>query len=283
VRLGVNVLNFGPDTSPAVLRDHAQVVEGLGFDLLMLSDHVVITADVAEQYPPPFYEPFTTLAWLAGQTRGITLGTTVVIVPYRHPLLLARVAANLADLSGGRFVLGVAAGWARQEFEALGADHAARGRVTDEYLATLREAWKDEADYRAGGTPVWVGGASPAALRRTISFGDAWHPLHLTVGEARGGPARLAAATRDGGRETPPAFAPRIDLHLTEDDVPGGDDRIAGHGSLGQVLGDLALLRSLGAESVVLDPVKDVPREVSWAALAAVAAHRHEFDPQEEA
>src|ERR687887_2465476 len=104
-----------------MLRSWAQTVEGLGYDLLMVSDHVVVTPDVARQYPAPFYEPFTTLSWLAGITERIRLGTTVLIVPYRHPLLVARMAANLNDLSGGRLVLGVGVGWARQEFEALGA------------------------------------------------------------------------------------------------------------------------------------------------------------------
>jgi hypothetical protein len=70
-------------------------VEGLGFDLLMVSDHIAVTPDVAEQYPAPFYEPFTTLAWLAGITSRVRLGTTVLVVPYRHPLLIARMAANL--------------------------------------------------------------------------------------------------------------------------------------------------------------------------------------------
>ncbi|MDX3111638.1 LLM class flavin-dependent oxidoreductase, partial [Nonomuraea angiospora] len=107
MRIGVNVPNFGPGTNPGVLRSWAQTVEGLGYDLLMVSDHVAITSDVAEQYPAPFYEPFTTLAWLAGSTTRIGIGTTVLIVPYRHPLLVARMAANLNDLSGGRLVLGV--------------------------------------------------------------------------------------------------------------------------------------------------------------------------------
>ena len=97
MRLGVNVPNFGPGTSPDILQRWALTVEGLGFDLLMVSDHVAVTPDVAEQYPAPFYEPFTTLAWLAGLTRRVRLGTTVLIVPYRHPLLTARMAANLND------------------------------------------------------------------------------------------------------------------------------------------------------------------------------------------
>jgi len=113
VQLGVNVPNFGPGTDPDVLRRWALTVEGLGFDLLMVSDHVAVTPDVAEQYPAPFYEPFTTLAWLAGLTRRIRLGTTVLILPYRHPLLTARMAANLNDLSGGRLILGIGAGGTR--------------------------------------------------------------------------------------------------------------------------------------------------------------------------
>src|SRR6188472_1231726 len=104
----------------------------------MVSDHVVITPDVAERYPAPFYEPFTTLSWLAGVTTRVRLGTTVLIAPYRHPLLTARMAANLDALSGGRLVLGVGAGWARQEFEALGIPFARRGRLTDEHLHALR-------------------------------------------------------------------------------------------------------------------------------------------------
>ena len=129
MKLGVNVPNFGPGTDPGLLREWARIVEGLGFDLLMMSDHVTVTADVAQRYPEPFYEPFTTLSWLAGITTSLRLGTTVLILPYRHPLLVARMAGNLSQLSGGRFVLGVGAGWARQEFEALGVPFAARGRA----------------------------------------------------------------------------------------------------------------------------------------------------------
>ena len=141
MKLGVNVPNFGPGTDPGVLREWARIVEGLGFDLLMVSDHVTVTADVAQRYPEPFYEPFTTLSWLAGITTSLRLGTTVLVLPYRHPLLVARMAGNLSQLSGGRFVLGVGVGWARQEFDALGVPFTARGRLTDECLETLREAW----------------------------------------------------------------------------------------------------------------------------------------------
>ena len=107
--LGVNVPNYGPGTDPGVLREWGRIVEGLGFDLLMMSDHVVVTPDVAVRYPEPFFEPFTTLSWLAGITTRVQLGTTVIVLPYRHPLLVARMAGNLHELSGGRLVLGVGA------------------------------------------------------------------------------------------------------------------------------------------------------------------------------
>src|SRR5215469_6836772 len=205
MQLGVNVPNFGPGTDPGVLRQWARIVEGLGFDLLMVSDHLAVTPDVAEQYPEPFYEPFTTLSWLAGITTGLRLGTTVLVLPYRNPLLVARMATNLNQLSGGRFVLGVGAGWARQEFDALGVPFSTRGRRTDEYLCTLRDTWRAEADDTTASVPVWVGGHSTAAIRRAVRFGDAWHPLKLPL-------AQMRSALTD---HSLPAFAPRIALRLT--------------------------------------------------------------------
>jgi alkanesulfonate monooxygenase SsuD/methylene tetrahydromethanopterin reductase-like flavin-dependent oxidoreductase (luciferase family) len=278
VRLGVNVPNFGPGTNPDVLRRWALTVEGLGFDLLMVSDHIAVTPDVAEQYPAPFYEPFTTLSWLAGLTRGIRLGTTVLIVPYRHPLLIARMAANLNDLSGGRLVLGAGVGWAREEFGALGVPFRDRGRLTDEYLLAIRAAWQDETDYRSGHIPLWIGGNSDAALRRAVRLGDAWHPLRFTPGWMAEAAGRLTACAADQGRPAP-ALMPRIALRLTDAPVTAsisGGDRLAGHGTIDQIMADLGQLRSLGADTVVLDPFNGDHRETTqperaWRTLATVA------------
>ncbi|WP_433156966.1 LLM class flavin-dependent oxidoreductase [Kribbella sp. CA-247076] len=277
MEIGVNVPNFGPGTNPARLRDWARTVEGLGYDLLMVSDHVAITADVAEQYPAPFYEPFTTLSWLAGVTERVRLGTTVLIAPYRHPLLTARMAANLHQLSGGRLVLGLGVGWARQEFEALGADFDRRGQVTDETLIAIRQAWENDKDYGDGHIPLWIGGRSTAGLRRAVRLGDAWHPLRERVDWMSTALDRLRTIAADEGRPVP-AFAPRILLRLTPDPLPD-DERVAGEGSLDQVLADLDVLRDLGARSVVLDPFVGDPAEterpeVAWQALATIAAHR---------
>jgi alkanesulfonate monooxygenase SsuD/methylene tetrahydromethanopterin reductase-like flavin-dependent oxidoreductase (luciferase family) len=274
VRLGVNVPNFGPGTDPDMLRRWALTVEGLGFDLLMVSDHIAVTPDVAEQYPAPFYEPFTTLAWLAGQTRQIRLGTTVLVLPYRHPLLTARMAANLNDLSGGRLVLGVGVGWARQEFDALGVPFRDRGRLTDLHLLAIRAAWADGEDYRSGPIPVWIGGNSDAALRRAVRLGDAWHPLRFTPDWLTDALGRLKAIAAELQRPQPPLM-PRIALRLTDSPVTG-EDRLAGHGTIEQIVGDLGQLASLGAEVVVLDPFNGDPAETAhpeaaWQALATVA------------
>ncbi|MFE6057494.1 TIGR03619 family F420-dependent LLM class oxidoreductase [Streptomyces sp. NPDC056431] len=274
MQLGVNVPNFGPGTDPGVLREWARTVEGLGFDLLMVSDHVAVTPDVAERYPEPFYEPFTTLSWLAGITTRLRLGTTVLVLPYRHPLLVARMATNLHLLSGGRFVLGVGVGWSRREFDALDVPFTARGRLTDEYLVTLREAWRATRDEEAAAAvpspapiPVWVGGNSEAGIRRAVRFGDAWHPLRLPM-------ARMRAVLAD---HTLPGFAPRIALRLTATPVDD-PERPAGVGTVEQILDDLDRLRLLGADTVVLDPYHGDPEETrrpheAWRALTTVATH----------
>jgi alkanesulfonate monooxygenase SsuD/methylene tetrahydromethanopterin reductase-like flavin-dependent oxidoreductase (luciferase family) len=280
MRIGVNVPNFGPGTDPGVLLRWARTVEGLGFDLLMLSDHVAVTPDVAEQYPAPFYEPLTTLAWLAGVTDRIRLGTTVLIVPYRHPLLTARMAANLNQLSGGRLVLGVGVGWARQEFEALGVAFERRGALTDDHLRAVRAAWDNDDDYRSGRIPIWVGGNSEAGLRRAVRLGDAWHPLLLTHARLRESMDRMKAIADEAGRPAP-ALVPRIALRLTGAPVTG-PDRLDGEGTIDQVIDDLERLRRLGAGTVVLDPFNGDPGETlhpeaAWQALATVAARRSEL------
>ncbi|MCZ7377015.1 LLM class flavin-dependent oxidoreductase [Micromonospora sp. WMMC250] len=276
MQIGVNVPNFAPGTDPRMLRQWAQTVEGLGFDLLMVSDHIAVTPDVAEQYPAPFYEPFTTLAWLAGVTQRVRLGTTVLIVPYRHPLLTARMAANLNRLSGGRLVLGVGVGWARQEFEALGVPYQRRGALTDEYLHAMRDAWRNTDDYDTEPIPLWVGGNSDAGMRRAVRLGDAWHPLRLTPDKLTDAAGRLDVIAADLGLPKP-ALMPRIALQETREPVtdPG---RLAGVGTIEQITADLDRIRLLGAETVVLDPFNDDLTEIrqperAWRTLAAVAAY----------
>ncbi len=245
----------------------------------MMSDHVAPTPEVAGLYPPPFFDPFTTLSWLAGQTREILLGTTVTVLAYRHPLLTARVGATLDRLSGGRFILGVGVGWAASEFAALGIPYEQRGKLTSEYLEVLTSFWQEDVASYSGttvsfddvstppapvngtGLSIWVGGASPAGIKRAARYADAWHPNgpDRRWFEESGIPA-LKRAAAELGRETP-MLAPRMKLHLgDQDDRP---DRPLGVGSMSQILSDLRRLEALGCSYVILDtnPDHPVPRD----------------------
>lgn len=293
MRVGVNLINFGPGTGPEAFGRWAELAEALGYHLLMVSDHVAVTPDVEARYPAPFYEPFTALGWLAARTRRVELGTTVVILPYRHPLETARMTANLDRLSGGRLVLGVGVGWARQEFEALGLDFERRGAIANDYLAAIKTLWTQDVasyegrfvrfrDVRTGPRPIrqpypplWVGGASDAALRRAVRHGDAWHPIRVRVDWLRDkGLPRLREIAEIAERPVP-AFCPRIRLRLTDAPLEDGP-RLAGEGSLDQVRGDFADLQALGARYVVLDTYADDVAatrrpEAAWRMLATVA------------
>jgi probable F420-dependent oxidoreductase len=266
VRLGINVANFGPATGPEAFDRWAALGEDLGFDMLAMSDHVLVTPDVAANYPAPFYDALTTLAYLAGTTNRIRLGTTVLVLPYRHPLLVARVAATLDQLSRGRLVLGVGAGWAAREFATLGLDHARRGPVTDEHLRVLLEAWSTPVlpDGTATGPapaqrprpPVWVGGGGDgrAGMRRAVRFGATWHPLHPSLADVRDRHLPELRRLAEGAGTPVPAVAPRLALRLLDGTAPGGDDRPLGTGTLDQVRTDVEALGHLGIEDVMLDP-----------------------------
>ena len=293
MRIGVNLLNFGPGVSPESLAGWTRLAETLGYHFVMISDHVAMTGDVVARYPAPFYDPFVTLGWLAAETRRVELGTTVVILPYRHPLHTARLAANVDRLSGGRFIFGVGVGWARQEFEALGVPFERRGAMSNDYLAAIKTAWTNDPATHTGPfvsfrdvhtgprpvrtphPPIWVGGASDAALRRAVRLGDAWHPIRIRVPWLRDtGLPRLREIADKEGRPRP-ALCPRIRLHLTESAL-AEDGRIAGEGSLEQVRADLAALAALGASYVLLDTYTDDPdatrhHEPAWRMLATLA------------
>jgi probable F420-dependent oxidoreductase len=268
MKVGVNILNFGAGTSAEVLTRWARVAEDGPFDFAMISDHVALTPDVTAQYPGPFWEPLASLAFFAGITNRIELGTSVLVVPYRSPLLTARTLANIDRLSGGRTILGVGVGWARAEYDALGVEFARRGDITDEYLEAIHALWtSDTASYEGEHVrfqdvdtrprpvrtpPVWVGGSARRALRRAVRHGDAWHPLRFPAGWLRAeGLPRLQRAAADEQRPVP-ALAPRIVLRFTEHALPDAD-RHTGEGTPDQVRADLDGLRELGATHVLLD------------------------------
>ena len=188
----------------------AQKAEELGFESVWIGDHIVLPTGPTNQYPytedgsfsrshdAPFLETLTTLAYLAACTRTIRIGSTVVIVPYRNPILQAKVFATLDVLSKGRSVCGVGVGWLEKEFETLAVPYSERGPMTNEWLEIMTTLWSVEAPSYIGEyysfdgiffepkpvqqprIPIWVGGHSRRALRRTAKYGDAWHPSRQT-------------------------------------------------------------------------------------------------------
>jgi probable F420-dependent oxidoreductase len=270
ITYGVNILNFGAGTTADVLAGWARLAEDGPFGFAMVSDHVALTGDVTAQYPGPFWDPLATMAYLAGTTERIRLGTTVLIAPYRHPLLTARMVANIDQLSGGRTIVGVGIGWAREEYRALGVDFRRRGDITDEYVRALIALWGDErasfegefASFPEVDTrprpvqephpPLWIGGGSPRALRRAVRYGQAWHPLRFPAGWLRteGVPALRRAAEEE--QRPLPELAPRILLEFTERPMRE-TERLTGQGSTQQIRDDLAELEELGARHVLLD------------------------------
>jgi probable F420-dependent oxidoreductase len=293
VKFGVNLINFGPSAQPDSLVRWAMLTETLGYHFLMTSDHIAVTPDVQTRYPAPFYEPFTTLGWLAGVTRDIEIGSTVIILPYRQPLEVARMAANVDQLSGGRLLFGVGVGWAQQEFAALGVPFNRRGAITDEYLAALKTLWtNDVASFqgryvafsevhtaprpvRTPHPPIWVGGASDAAMRRAVRYGDAWHPNRVRPGWLKSiGLPRLRQIADAAGKAVP-ALCPRIRLRLTESPLPD-DQRLVGEGTLDQIRADLEALQASAAQYVLLDTFFDDVEatrhpETSWRTLTTLA------------
>ena len=293
MKVGVNLINFGPGASPDSIKRWAQLTESLGYHLLMTSDHIGITPDVQDRYPAPFYEPVSTLAWLAGITSTIEIGTTVLIVPYRSALEIAKSFANIDQFSGGRVILGVGIGWAQEEFAGLGVDYKRRGAITNEYLEAIKLLWtQDRASYegryvsfkdvdtaprpfRSPHIPIWVGGPSDAALRRAVRYGDAWHPIRMRMDWLKNtGIPRLNEIAQEEKLPVP-ALCPRVKLHVTGSPMPEGE-RVVGEGTLDQIHRDMAELEALGCDYVMLDTYLDDPEalrhpEDSWRVYAEMA------------
>lgn len=293
MKFGVNILNFGPGTTPSVLRQWALGAEGLGYHFVMISDHVAITPDVQAHYPVPFYDPFTTLAWLAGITKKVELGTTVAILPYRHPLQTARIAAEVDQLCDGRFIFGVGVGWAKEEFDALGVSFEQRGAISDEYLYAIKECWTKETvsgrgefvsfkdvhtapmPARSPHPPIWVGGSSEQALRRAVRYGDAWHPIHERIPWLREKAIPRLRQLADAEGRRVPDFCPRISLQIAEKALDEGT-RLPGQGTVEQIRDDLASLTSLGARYVLFDTYAGKPEarrepEADWRMFESLA------------
>jgi probable F420-dependent oxidoreductase len=274
MQLGVWLPNCRHLATPDIIRRTALRAEELGYDSVWVSDHVVVPTANVRNFGEAVYDPLVTLAVVAGATRRVLLGTTVLIVPYRHPVVTAKMVSTLDALSGGRVVLGVGVGWLPAESAMLGLPFAERGPMTDEALAVMRELWTAPAPAHAGRyhrfedlvfaprpvqqphPPIWVGGHSRAALRRAVAVGAAWHPINRPPAELRAGREELARLAREQGRAVPPALTLRNDVCLL---APGESPPPSAHagrvlaGEPAALVEQIAELADCGVEHLVLE------------------------------
>jgi probable F420-dependent oxidoreductase len=272
----------GRSATRKTLREYAQFADGLGFSQLWAAERLVIPWSIETPYPyaegarfivppdRPFLESLTVLAFLAGCTDRVKLGVSVLVLPYRHPLHWAKVAATIDVLSEGRFTLGVGVGWMREEFDALNAPFAERGRVSDEQLQMLRGALTAEHStfegqhyrfrdiafnpkgYGRDRVPIWVGGEGAAAQKRAAKYGDAWFPYFVCS------PRDLAARWENVQRQAeacgrdPSEIELNLNLPIWVTDKPVAQEPGVLRGTTEQLVAAIAPFKQLGVRHIAL-------------------------------
>jgi probable F420-dependent oxidoreductase len=210
MQLGIHLPHIGRKASPDNIRRAAVQAEDLGFADVWVSEHIIVPK--AAPYPPSanFWDPVLTLTWAAAATKRVRLGTSVLVLPLRHPLPLAKELATLQNLSNGRLILGGGVGWLEAEFDALGVPFKERGRRMDEGIAMMRAVWtQDPVSFDAkwipakidsmrsqplpvAPIPIWIGGSSDAAIKRALRL-DGWHGSRVSPEQAPAMVKRLRA------------------------------------------------------------------------------------------
>jgi probable F420-dependent oxidoreductase len=259
VRIGAKVPNSGPLPTEIGIPGLARTLEAAGFESLWVSDHVVMPAAIESRYPfaedgratwaddTPYFDAVVALALIAGATERAEIGTAVLVLPLRNPVIFAKQAASLDAASGGRLKLGLGAGWLEEEFDAIGVPFAGRGRRLEEQIAVMRQAWTGRlpgdvlsVPTPAHDIPLLIGGHSKPALRRAGTVGDGWlaqqslnaiDPAELEAAVAAIGPGRDvvlrivdSAGRSDEVASVLPALA-RAGVHevIVDVDWAGGD------------------------------------------------------------
>ncbi len=281
MKVGVTIPNhWGVEDVHAVLA-LAVEAEGLGFDSVWTMDHLLNIARVRERLEDrPYWHPMSILSALAAMTSRIALGTSVLVLPYHDPVGLAKYAATLDAMSRGRLILGVGVGALRDEFEALGIPMHRRGVMTDRSIAVMKDLWTNPYPSYQGGrfrfgdlrfsprpvqrphVPLWIGGASAAAIARTARSGDGWHPSNIPPQELAAGVSELHRLTREAHRDPAHiALSVRLDVHT--DPSPQSE-------RLRELEARLNEYRQLGVHHIVLALTSgNVPRLREW--MAAIA------------
>jgi probable F420-dependent oxidoreductase len=290
MQIGFNLPVAGPLATPATMARLAVEGEAIGYDYACVSDHVIEPVDIHSRYPytdsgefPPAsrgerHEQLTAVTYLAAKTSKLKFLTSVMVVPHRPAVLTAKMLSTMDVLSGGRLIVGIGAGWLKEEFEALGAPpFDARGTVTDEYMLACRELWTKDAPRFDGRfvkfanvvfapkpvqkpcPPIWVGGESGPALRRAARLGDGWYPIGTnpqhplnTLGRYRAAVERLRKLTQDAGRK-PESVALTYRVQRFGTQVPAKADngeRTLFAGSNAEIIEDVRTLRGLGVAAL---------------------------------
>jgi len=229
MKIGFFAVGIGASVEPDILRVAVTTAERLGFATVWAPEHVVLVEQYASKYPYsggqfpgppdiPIGDPFTTLAYAAACTDTIRLGTGICLVPEHNPLVLAKTAATLDRLSGGRFIFGAGIGWLAEEFHALGIPFERRAQRTREYIEVMRRLWRERRSSHQGefarfdgvlsypkpanaaGIPVWFGGESPPALRRVAEYGDGWIGFKVLPQDAAQKVRKIEELLRANGR-----------------------------------------------------------------------------------
>ena len=291
MKFGFALSGRGPLAEPDALSAIARRGDELGFEWLLTGDHIVVPNSIESTYPYTeggefpgsgsgmAMEQLTVLSFLAGQTSNIKLVTSVMIVPHRNPLVAAKALSTLDVLSKGRLVVGIGAGWMREEFEALGLPpFEERGAVTDEYIRAFKELWSSDKPTFDGKyvsfsditflpkpvqqphLPIWVGGESRAAIRRAGQVGDAWYPIgsnpQFPMGDPEAlaaGMRRLAAQAERAGRD-PSQVETVFRTHDYRLEPAGiSRDRPYFAGSVEQIAADIHAYEELGVSGLVFD------------------------------
>ncbi|MBI3744105.1 MAG: LLM class flavin-dependent oxidoreductase [Chloroflexi bacterium] len=209
MKFGIAIPSYRIDGDTAFMTVAAQAADDLGYHSIWFADHLAIPDDYLDYLGPEWFEPIITASYLAAKTKRVKVGWDVIIVPYRNPVILAKMIATLDVMCQGRVIFAGAGGYVPGEFAGLGLDFAKRGEMTDEYLRVLKEIWTAEDPKFSGKyfnfdgikaspkplqkphPPVWIGGNAPPAIRRAALMGDGWHPLYPPVEEMKRGIAEI--------------------------------------------------------------------------------------------
>jgi probable F420-dependent oxidoreductase len=215
MRFGFQIPHYSPTASADTIVRSVRLAEELGFDSVWTTDHIMVPKQHAVPYGN-LVESLIALTLAAASTSRVQLGTSIIVMPQREPVLLAKQLASIDLISGGRLIYGAGTGWLEQEFEYLGANFDGRGQAFEEYMAVLQALWRGDEEFegqlvsfhdalfsplppQGDQIPIWIAGNSPIAIRRAARIADAWHPVGLSPQQLTEGVTALQAAS--DGRE----------------------------------------------------------------------------------